>query len=351
MLQSEEVKRYSRHLILPEIGVTGQERLKQAKVIMIGAGGLACPVLQYLTAAGVGTIGIVDDDVVDESNLQRQILYWVQDVGRYKATVAAEKLAKQNPFVKFHTYTERVTAANAKKLFSEYDLIIDGSDNFPTRYLVNDACVALNKPLVFGSIFKFEGQVSVFNYRGGPTYRCLYPTPPALEEMPNCSEIGVLGVLPGLIGSYMANEAIKVICQVGQVLSGKLLVLDALGNTVDMFTIVRTATAIVLPQFSAPVSSCVPTVQDVSQEELERWMSVDKDVYLVDVREPYEYEINNIGGLNLPLGSLQDHLNTFPENKRIVFCCQTGTRSKLAAKLLKSSAFNGVIFNLKDGLL
>lgn len=350
MLQPKEIKRYSRHLILPEIGVEGQERLKQAKVLMIGAGGLGCPVLQYLTAAGVGTIGIVDDDVVNESNLQRQILFGVQDIGKKKVVVAAEKLAAQNPFVNFKSYTERITAENAEQLISEFDLVIDGSDNFTTRYLVNDVCVSLDKPLVFGSIHKFEGQVSVFNYLGGPTYRCLYPEPSAPEDMPNCSETGVLGVLPGMIGLYMANEVIKAICKIGQVLSGKLLVLNALENTVDMFTVARTATATILPKFSAPVVSCVPTVQEISLKELERWMSVDKDVYLVDVREPYEYEINNVGGINLPLGVLQDHLTTFPEDKKIVFCCQTGKRSMFAANLLKSSAFNGVIFNLKDGI-
>jgi molybdopterin/thiamine biosynthesis adenylyltransferase/rhodanese-related sulfurtransferase len=350
MLQREEIRRYNRHLILPEIGYEGQTRLKQARVLVVGAGGLGCPVLQYLTAAGVGTIGIVDEDVVDESNLQRQILFGVQDIGRKKATVAAEKLAALNPFVNFKTYSERINAENAEKLISGFDLIVDGSDNFPTRYLVNDVCVALNKPLVFGSIYKFEGQVAVFNYEGGPTYRCLYPEPSSPQEMPNCSEIGVLGVLPGMIGLYMANEVIKAICRIGQVLSGKLLVLNALGNTLDTFTVGRS----IAPSAPfLPVSSCstpVATVQEISLEDLEQWSSEDGDVHLVDVREPYEYEAYNIGGLNIPLSSLQDHLDSFPEGKRVVFCCQTGKRSLSAATLLKTTHFNGSVFNLKGGI-
>lgn len=351
MLQPEEIKRYSRHLIMPEIGTEGQTRLKQAKVLMIGAGGLGCPVLQYLTAAGVGTIGIVDDDVVDESNLQRQILYWVEDIGRKKATIAAEKLAKQNPFVQFHPYTERLTSENAKALVAAYDLVIDGSDNFPTRYLVNDVCVALNKPLVFGSIFKFEGQVSVFNYQGGPTYRCIYPEPSLPEEMPNCSEIGVLGVLPGLIGSYMTNEAIKIICRIGSVLSGKLLVLNTLENTKNIFSFERAAD-FAMPDIVPIPSSCVSasTVEEISLAELEQWLAEKDTVCLVDVREQHEYEIYNLGGVNIPLSSLPEQLHHLPENKTIIFCCLSGKRSQYAAQLLANSPFKGSIYNLKDGV-
>src|ERR1035437_3341330 len=225
-LNTEEIKRYARHLILPEIGIEGQEKLKQAKVLVVGAGGLGCPVLQYLAAAGVGTIGMVDDDVVDETNLQRQSLFSNEDIGRKKAEVAKEKLSKLNPHIILTSDPLHLTSANALEIISHYDLVIDGSDNFPTRYLVNDACVMLNKPLVFGSIFKFEGQVSVFNYKNGPTYRCLFPEPPV--DSPNCAEIGVLGVLPGIVGTIMANEALKIILCIGEVLSGKLFVLDAL---------------------------------------------------------------------------------------------------------------------------
>jgi sulfur-carrier protein adenylyltransferase/sulfurtransferase len=208
--------------------MTGQEKLKAARVLVVGAGGLGCPVLQYLTAAGVGTIGIADFDVVSESNLQRQILYGTADVGQPKAEVARQRLSQLNPFVSFQVHRERLTAQNVREILAAYDLVVDGTDNFPTRYLLNDACVLTDKPLVSGAIFKFEGQVSVFNYQGGPTYRCLFPTPPSPGEVPNCSQVGVMGVLPGIIGSLQANEVIKIITQTGEVLTGKLLLLDTL---------------------------------------------------------------------------------------------------------------------------
>jgi molybdopterin/thiamine biosynthesis adenylyltransferase/rhodanese-related sulfurtransferase len=351
MLQKEEISRYNRHLILPEIGYPGQMLLKQARVLVIGAGGLGCPVLQYLAAAGVGTLGIVDFDVVEESNLQRQILFGMQDVGRKKATVAAEKLALLNPFINLTAFTEQLCADNAEELIAAFDLVIDGSDNFATRYLVNDVCVALGKPFVSGSIFQFEGQVSVFNYQGGPTYRCLYPEPSAGEELPNCSETGVLGVLPGMIGLYMANEAIKLICGIGHVLSGKLLVLNALDNTTDTFSIERTAPK-APPATFFPVVSCTANmpVQAISKTELEHWLAEENEVYLVDVREPFEYEAGNIGGINIPLATLSDQLHVFPKNKRVVFCCQNGKRSLAAAHFLKNAKFKGSVFNLTDGI-
>ena len=228
MLTSEEKKQYNRHLILDKIGEKGQLKLKKAKVLVIGAGGLGCPVLQYLTAAGVGTIGIIDDDVVDQSNLQRQILYTIDDIGISKAITASKKLSKLNPFIKFDVYQEKLTRENAISLFEKYDIIVDGSDNFSTRYLTNDASAITRKPLVYGAIFKFEGQVSVFNYKESGSYRCLYPTPPKPDESPNCSEIGVLGVLPGIIGSLQANEVIKMICEIGEVLTNKVLIYDTL---------------------------------------------------------------------------------------------------------------------------
>jgi molybdopterin/thiamine biosynthesis adenylyltransferase len=235
-MSPEELIRYKRHILLPEIGLPGQEKLKQAKVLVVGAGGLGCPVLLYLTAAGVGTIGIMDDDRVDESNLQRQILYHPEDVGRFKAEVARARLANQNPHIKMNSHVSRLNSQNALSVFAFYDIIIDGSDNFPTRYLVNDACVILGKPLVFGSIFKFHGQVSVFNYKNGPTYRCLYPQPPATDEVPNCSEIGVLGVLPGIIGTLMTNEVLKMITETGEILSGKLVMIDTLTLDFNSFS-------------------------------------------------------------------------------------------------------------------
>ena len=228
MLTEKEKYRYSRHLLLDKVGEDGQEKLKAAKVLVIGAGGLGCPILQYLTAAGVGTIGIIDFDTVDETNLQRQVLFTKDDIGKNKALIAASRLNQLNEFVNFNIHAEKLTNANALGLFVDYDIIVDGTDNFSTRYLVNDACVLADRPLVYGAIYKFEGQVSVFNYKGGPTYRCLFPEPPEAGVVPNCSEIGVIGVLPGLIGTQQANEVIKLILGIGEPLSGKLAVYDAL---------------------------------------------------------------------------------------------------------------------------
>ncbi|GGH77124.1 molybdopterin/thiamine biosynthesis adenylyltransferase [Filimonas zeae] len=236
MLTTPELQRYLRQIMLPEIGITGQEKLQQAKVLVIGAGGLGCPVLQYLTAAGVGTIGIADHDAVDITNLQRQILYNTHDIGHLKANIAATRLSALNPFVQLQPIIEKVSEHNAAELMAAYDLIIDGSDNFPTRYLVNDTCVALNKPFISGSVLGFEAQVSVYNYKGGPTYRCLFPEPSATA---NCAENGVLGILPGIAGAYMANEAVKVICQAGTVLSGLLLVINSLTNSNQLFQFTR----------------------------------------------------------------------------------------------------------------
>ncbi|MDB5264143.1 MAG: hypothetical protein JWQ14_3426 [Adhaeribacter sp.] len=355
MLQQEELKRYNRHLLLPEIGYAGQERLKAAKVLVIGAGGLGCPVLQYLAAAGVGTLGIVDDDVVEMSNLQRQLLFSTADVGRKKAEVAAEKIKALNPFVAVAVYPVRLHADNATDICQPYDFVIDGSDNFPTRYLVNDTCVALNKPLVFGSVFKFDGQVAVFNYQNGPTYRCLYPTPPAPDESPNCNDIGVLGVLPGLIGLYMANEAIKLICGLGTPLSGKLLVLDALDNRTSIFTVRRSAAADLPVPPPVATESCQapkPAVAQVSLMELTDWLEQEEDQpYLVDVREPHEYEAYNLGGINIPFGELPGHWAQLAPDKTIVFCCATGQRSHLAATLLREAGFTGEVYNLRGGVL
>jgi molybdopterin/thiamine biosynthesis adenylyltransferase/rhodanese-related sulfurtransferase len=349
MLAREELKRYNRQIILPEIGLSGQQKLKAAKVLMVGAGGLGCPVLQYLVAAGVGEIGIVDDDLVEESNLHRQILYSSADVGKPKAVVAAEKLNIMNPLVELKAYQERVTIENAEKLIGAYDLIIDGSDNFPTRYLVNDTCVTLNKTLVFGSIFKFEGHVSVFNYNDGPQYRDIFPEAPAGNDVPNCAEIGVLGVLPGLVGLYMANEAIKIICKIGETLSGKLMTVNALDNSVSVFKIKKQnhPNALIEKQKNEVKEG---NAQEISIEKLESWLENTPDeVYLVDVREEYEFEDYNIGGINIPFDELMDEADSLPENKKIVFCCRSGQRSKMAVDLLQPK-FKGEMYNLKNGI-
>lgn len=351
MLEHEELKRYNRQMILPELGLHGQEKLKAARVLMVGAGGLGCPVLQYLTAAGAGTIGIVDDDVVDISNLHRQILYSATDVGQSKAIVAKRKLELLNPFVELIAYNERLTDANAQQLIADFDVVIDGSDNFKTRYLVNDACTALNKPLVFGSIFKFEGQVSVFNHRGGPNYRDVFPEAPPENEVPNCAEIGVIGVLPGMIGTYMANEAIKLICGIGELLSGKLLTLNALDNSINVFKVLTQ-----MPQSTNSFSNVSQSsandqvANEISSDTLKQWLvAAPNDVYLVDVRESYEFEDENIGGVNISLYELQEHINSFPVDRKLVFVCQTGQRSKMAVQQIQS--FSGMeTFSLKGGI-
>lgn len=349
MLDSQELKRYKRQIILPELGIAGQQKLKNAKVLMVGAGGLGCPVLQYLVAAGIGFIGIVDDDTVDETNLHRQILYSADDIGKNKAQVAVEKLSVLNPHVKFSAYPVRLSLQNADQLFRTYDLVIDGSDNFPTRYLVNDTCAALNLPLVFGSLFKFEGQVSVFNYRGGPDYRSIFPEPPGIDEVPNCAEIGVIGVLPGIIGTYMANEAIKVICEIGEVLSGKLLCVNALDGTSTVFKFSNGKDS-EQKKHSLQAGTANSTGDEITAEELIHLQNNKaEEVYLVDVRENYEFEDHNIGGVNIPLHELQDRIRELPEDMTIVFYCQTGQRSKMAVQLLKE-IFKAKVYSLKGGM-
>lgn len=350
MLDSQELNRYKRQIILPELGIAGQQKLKNARVLMVGAGGLGCPVLQYLVAAGVGFIGIVDDDTVDETNLHRQILYSAEDIGKNKAQVAVEKLSVINPHVKFSAYPVRLSMQNADQLFRTYDLVIDGSDNFPTRYLVNDTCAALNLPLVFGSLFKFEGQVSVFNYCGGPDYRSIFPEPPGIDEVPNCAEIGVIGVLPGIIGTYMANEAIKVICEMGEVLSGRLLCINALDGTSNIFKIANSSGS-EQKRHSIQAGTINKTGDEITAEELIHLQNNKaEEVYLVDVRENYEFEDHNLGGVNIPLYELQDRINELPEDMTIVFYCQTGQRSKMAVQLLKE-IFKAKVYSLKGGMM
>jgi molybdopterin/thiamine biosynthesis adenylyltransferase/rhodanese-related sulfurtransferase len=348
MLERDELKRYNRQIILPELGMYGQEKLKAAKVLMIGAGGLGCPVLQYLSAAGVGTIGIVDDDVIEISNLHRQVLYNTTDVGKPKATVAKQKLEALNPLIIINAHQERLTAENAERLISSYDLIIDGSDNFTTRYLVNDICVDLGKTLVFGSIFKFEGHVSVFNYQNGPNYRDVFPEPPADDEVPNCAEIGVIGVLPGMIGIYMANEVVKIICGIGEVLSGKFLTLNALNNRISLFNISKQEK--ITPK-KASIKVDEPAANyEISMKVLNEWMVQNPDeIYLVDVREEYEYDDFNIGGINIPLYELNEQMNSLPIDKKLVFCCQTGQRSKMAIHLLKP-VYKGEMYSVRNGV-
>jgi sulfur-carrier protein adenylyltransferase/sulfurtransferase len=345
MLVKEELSRYNRQMILPELGLAGQEKLKAAKVLVIGAGGLGCPILQYLTAAGVGTIGIVDDDVVELSNLHRQILYNHTDIGQPKAKIAAAKLNLLNPHVHFTSYHERFRTGNAVTICQDYDLVIDCSDNFSTRYLVNDTCVTLGKTLLFGSILQFEGQVAIFNHEGGPNYRDLYPAPPT--ENINCVEGGVIGILPGIIGLYMANEALKLICGIGETLSGKLMTINALNNTVLVFKIATEKPADTAKPAATKTDKVIP---EIDKTTLNNWLETNADnVFLIDVRESYEHEDDNIGGINLPLYELTESISAIPKHKKVVCYCQTGQRSKMAVQLL-AGVYEGEVYSLKEGI-
>lgn len=348
-LSPEEQQQYSRHLILEEIGEKGQLLLKKAKVLVIGAGGLSCPVIQYLSAAGIGTIGIIDDDKIEQHNLQRQILFSHNDLGKYKAEIAAVKMKRLNPFIEFKTYTERLDKNNALDLFREYDIVVDGSDNFPTRYLVNDAAVLTSKALVFASIFKFEGQVSVLNYKGGPTYRCLYPTPPSPEDVPNCSDIGVLGVLPGIIGAMQANEVIKIVCNLEGILSGKLLNFDALSMQSHVLSFDKNEEIQITNLKTDYEVFCgvKPAPTEITWQEFQ----ADRSNYeLLDVRTSTERAKNSLGGVHIPLDQLILKKKWLPKGENIVVYCQSGQRSKRAIEILKENGVKKYFLNLKDGI-
>lgn len=351
MLSSNEKARYARHLSLAEVGEIGQEGLQRARVLVVGAGGLGCPVLQYLTAAGVGTIGIIDDDQVDESNLQRQVLYTTSDVGQSKVHCAIERLSAQNPYVSFEAHAVRLTRENATSIIESYDFVIDGTDNFPTRYLVNDACIIANRPLVFGSIFKFEGQLAVFNYKGGPSYRCLYPTPPKEGEVPNCSEIGVLGALPGVIGTRMAIEAIKMILEIGDVLSSKLEIIDLLNNRNTVLSIDKNEENFARTSLEENYAlSCeIQDPESITPKELKARLDQGEDFMLIDVREPFEIDICSLeGALNIPLGEVESRFNDFDSNLPKVFICHHGIRSAHAIRLLEGKTSR--MINLSGGI-
>ncbi|MDO3695821.1 ThiF family adenylyltransferase [Wenyingzhuangia sp. chi5] len=340
-LNNNEKILYSRHLLLNEIGLEGQEKIKSANVLVIGAGGLGCPIIQYLTAAGVGTIGIVDGDTVDVTNLQRQILFTVDDIGKSKARAAANRMKQLNPYVKFNIYDFFLSKDNAIDLFYQYDIIVDGSDNFQTRYLCNDASVISNKPLVFGSIFKFEGQVSVFNYNNGPTYRCLYPTPPKQGSVPSCSEIGVLGILPGIIGSYQANEVIKIICDTGEVLSGKLLTINTLNNQNFVLSFEKNEDIKITELIDYDFFCGIETLEN----EID-FSGLNDDSYeLIDIRTSLEREIKNIGGKHIPESEIRSNPALLNSSKKIVLYCETGNRSK---QLIKDLSLK--IYSLKGGI-
>ena len=336
----KQVSRYNRHIILSEIGQDGQDKISNAKVLVIGAGGLGCPVLQYLTAAGVGTLGIIDFDVVELSNLQRQILFGTSTLGKNKAIAAKERLQDLNNTNTINAYPEPLTYQNALELFQQYDIIIDGSDNFETRYLVNDACIITNKPLVFGAIYKFEGQVSVFNYNDGPSYRCLFPKPPQKDTVPSCSDIGVLGVLPGIIGSMQANEVLKMILGLGDVLSGKLLCYNALKSKITTLKVKRNKTIIqsVLDekqQFKNKQINidCLNEIDTISISDVLQ----NDNIQFIDVRECHEQpKVTAVKVTSIPLSSLEDLINKVDTTKKKIIFCQSGMRSKKAVNQLKT---------------
>ncbi|HSZ24424.1 MAG TPA: molybdopterin-synthase adenylyltransferase MoeB [Cytophagaceae bacterium] len=351
-MTNEELKRYNRHIILSEIGLEGQEKLKNASVFVIGAGGLGCSLLLYLTAAGVGRIGIADFDVVDETNLQRQILYTTEDIGLSKAEQAKKRLQLLNPFVKVEAYKIKIDRYNVLDLLKEYAIVVDGSDNFATRYLINDACVICDKPLVFGSIFKFEGQVSVFNYQGGPTYRCLYPEPPKEGEVPNCSEIGVIGVLPGIVGTIQANEVIKIITGIGEILKGKLLMFDALSmlfTTVSFSLLPENKNIKELMDYEMLCGISGNDLNEISAHDLSQKLKRGDTFQLIDVRSEEEFERFNIGGKLISLGELEERRNEISREIESILICQSGKRSEKAVRILQKHGYEKLL-NLKGGL-
>jgi len=367
-LTTDDLARYSRHLILPEVGIVGQQKLKAAKVLCVGTGGLGSPLALYLAAAGIGTLGLVDFDVVDASNLQRQIIHSTKDIGRKKLDSAEEKLTALNPALKVIKHDTMLSSANALDILKDYDIVADGTDNFPTRYLVNDACVLLGKPNVYGSIFRFEGQASVFATEEGPCYRCLYPEPPPPGLVPSCAEGGVLGILPGLVGVIQATEVIKLILGNGSPLIGRLLLVDALNMRFRELKLRKnrecpvcgdhpTVTELIdyqnfcgivpeTPQ-EANVKNGIP---QITVKELKRRIDAGEEVQLIDVREPYEYQIAQIGGKLIPQNDVPQRLADIDRDREVVVHCKSGGRSQRIAEFLKQSGYPRVV-NVAGGIL
>jgi adenylyltransferase/sulfurtransferase len=363
----EELARYNRHIIIKGFGIEAQKTLKAAKVLVIGSGGLGSPVLLYLAAAGVGTIGIVDFDVVDDSNLQRQVLFGVNDIGTLKAEAAKKRLEGLNPYINIRVHNVKLTSKNALELIEQYDVVADGSDNFPTRYLVNDATVLAGKPNVHASIFQFEGQISVFNYRDsngvlGPNYRDLYATPPPPGLVPSCAEGGVLGVLPGIIGSLQALEVIKVVTGVGDVLSGRFFIFDALSFESRTFNLKRnpanplngtdpTIKELIDYDTFCSVKTVDRPVKEISVKELYDWQVRGEDFQFIDVREQHEYDIVNLGAELIPLGDVANQTEKIDRDKKVVIHCKTGNRSAKAIRELEDKFGFKNLYNLKEGIL
>ena len=370
-LTNDELKRYGRHLILPEMGQEGQLKLKSAKILLVGAGGLGSPSAIYLAAAGVGTLGIADFDKVELSNLQRQVIHFTKDVGRPKVVSAQEKILQINPLVKVIGHETALNAQNALTILNDYDLIIDGTDNFPSRYLISDACVFLKKPYIYGAVFRFEGQVSVFGLNNGPCYRCLFSEPPPPEAAPSCAQAGVLGILPGIIGLLQTNEAVKIICNMGEPLSGRLMVFDALAAQFREIQIKKDPEcALCGPRRTikelveyAPIcadqpspnpsstESQPPMIPEITVQELKTLLEKrSSDIYLLDVREQYEWDIARIKGAVLkPLSTLENNYQDIPKDKQLVVHCKVGGRSRHAVQFLKMKGYDNAV-NVKGGI-
>lgn len=370
-LSHDEVRRFSRHLIMPEVGLAGQKKLKQASVLLIGTGGLGSPTALYLTAAGIGRLGLVDYDVVDETNLQRQVIHYTSDVGRSKLDSAAGKLADINPYIVIEKHNTPLTSENALELLANYDVIIDGTDNFPTRYLVNDACVLLGKPNVYGSIFRFDGQLSVFYAKEGPCYRCLFPEPPPPGLVPSCAEGGVLGILPGTIGTMQATEAIKLILGIGQPMIGRMLLYDALNMTFDTIKIRKNPKCPIcgenrtiheLIDYEAfcgtpahdrsdyKEKNAAHNVRGLTVHDLKARIDGGADFVLIDVREPHEREISTIpGALHIPKGQVVERAAEIPKDKEVIVHCKTGIRSRDSIIMLQELGYTNLV-NLVGGV-
>jgi molybdopterin/thiamine biosynthesis adenylyltransferase/rhodanese-related sulfurtransferase len=367
-LTTDDLSRYSRHLILPEVGMEGQQKLKAARVLCVGTGGLGSPLALYLTAAGIGTLGLVDFDVVDSSNLQRQIIHSTKDIGRKKLDSAEEKLKALNPSINIVKHDTMLSSANALDIIKDYDIVADGTDNFPTRYLVNDACVLLGKPNAYGSIFRFEGQASVFATEAGPCYRCLYPEPPPPGLVPSCAEGGVLGILPGLVGVIQATEVIKLILGKGEPLIGRLLLVDALNMRFRELKLRKnpecpvcgenpTVTALIDYQHFCGIVPETPQeanvkngIPQITVKELKRRIDAGEDVQLIDVREPYEYQIAQIGGKLIPQNDVPNRLAEIDRDREVVVHCRSGARSQRIAELLVQAGYPKVV-NVAGGIL
>lgn len=363
-LTPAEILHYDRQIRLAEVGIERQKLLKNARVLVVGAGGLGSPVLFYLAAAGIGKLGVIDHDIVEESNLHRQILFGSKDIGEAKVERAYQKLSDLNPLIDIDKFKLRLAPQNIAHIFADYDIIVDGSDSFETRYLVNDACVVLGKTLVSGSIFRFEGQLSVFNMvessgLRGPTLRCLYPTPPIPNEVPTCADIGVLGVIPGIIGTLLANEVIKIVTAIGEPLSGRLMLFDGLRNSFKILSFERDQTIVrqtkILDKYNFQCKeSCMDSVKQITPSELLALHKIKKEngepLILLDVREPFEREQANIGGLFIPMNQIVERISDIPEDCTVVVYCKSGGRSRKAIEFLQESGGFLNLINLSGGI-